>query len=402
MPKYYYSLIDQVGKKTEGTMIASNLEAAHVKLQGDGIIILDLHEEKKIREWFWQQPSLSFEDRLMFTKNLATMIKVGITVSESLKIILNQTKKANNRKMFENILEMLKSGQSLSKSLATYPKIFPEIFVNMIATGEESGNLEQVLERLDIQLEKENEVRKKVISAFIYPALIIGLTLLIGLGIVIFIMPKIVKIFSSFDVELPLPTRIMIGLSNLLTHNLILTFLVLGGSIFGLIMLMRLKITKKFLAKVIMYMPVFGKLIIYSNLARFSRTLNSLLQGGVPIQKALGITAAMIGNHSYEIALKKTKEKVEQGAKLGESLESYPKLFPELATKLLHIGERTGSMEITTERLATLYENNVDSITKNLSVLLEPILLVFMSGMVGGIALSIILPIYKLPNLIQQ
>jgi type IV pilus assembly protein PilC len=401
MPKYDYVLSDQSGFRTKGSILAGDIDMAKSKLSEDGNIIISIIENKKMTTYFWQRPSLKFQDKIMFVKHMATMLQVGITVAESLEILIDQTKEKNNRKMYENILDMVKTGQTLSNSLRAYDYIFPEILVNMIATGEESGNLEQVMEYLDIQMEKEYETRKKVVAAFIYPSIILGLTLTIAFGIVIFIMPRISDIFSSFSVELPFITRFLIGFSNFMVDRPLVTLF--GAFFLGafLIFIFKVKYLKTFWHHVFIHLPVFGKILIYSNLARFARTLNSLLQSGVPMVKSLEITATMIGNSIYKNRLLTAKDKVEQGAKLGESLEGDEKLFPQIATKMLFIGEETGGLELTSKKLADLYEREVDNITKNISTLLEPILLIFMAALVGGIAMAIILPIYQLPNLLN-
>lgn len=402
MARYDYVLTSNSGVRTEGSIDASNLDAAQRKLAKKDKIILSITENKHTRSWFWQRPSLSLQDKMLFTKHMATMVKVGITITEGLEILISQTKEKNNKRMYENILEMVQSGQTLSKSLSNYDYIFPEVFINMIATGEQSGTLEQIFEYLDIQLEKEYELRKKVLSAFIYPAVIISVTILVVIGIVLFIMPRITKIFASFDVELPLITRALIIFSDFVTEQP----LVAAGAFFVVIsffiFIFKIKILKPFWHRVVLHLPVFGKILIFSNLARFSRTMNSLLQSGVPVTEALDITGNMMTNSVYKKFIYATRDKVEQGANLGESLEGNEKLFPQLATKTLFIGEKTGSLEVTTKRLAELYEHDVDNITKNLSVLLEPLLLVFMAVLVGGVAISIILPIYQLPSLLQK
>lgn len=402
MKKFSYVVSNEKGVRQKGTLSASSEDAATRNLRKEYDIIISITEKKRKPLTIFGAPSLSFEEKMMFTKHMSTMIKVGITITEALEIMLSQTARKNNRKMYEALIEMVKSGQSLAKSLQKYPKIFPEIFVNMIATGEEAGNLEQVLEYLDVQLEKEYELRRKVISAFIYPGVIISVTLILTLGIVIFVMPKITKIFTSFDVVLPLPTRMLMGFSAFITQKPLIAVGLTIGMIAFIITLFKLKALKPVWHTVFLRIPVFGKILIYSNLARFSRTINSLLQSGVPVTKALDITGNMLGNHIYKKAIKSARDKVDQGGKMSEALEGNGKLFPPLATHMLYIGESTGNMETTTDHLAQLYERNVDSITKNLSVLLEPMLLVFMGVLIGGIAVSIILPIYQLPNLIGQ
>lgn len=402
MPRFVYTLTDKCGKKQEGSISASSKEVALQKLRSDENIILSITEDQKTRQWTFGRPKMSMDEKLMFVKNLATMIKAGITISESLAILRDQTKKTSHKKMLEDITEMLNSGQSLAKSLKKYDNNFSDIFINMIGTGEESGNLEKVLTYLDLQLEKEYEIKKKVISAMIYPAIIICITLLMAVGIMVFIMPKITKIFKSFKAELPLPTKIIIGMSDVLIKHPIASFLTFVGVVLFFVFIFKIKALKPFWHKILISMPVFGNIFISANIARFSRTMNSLLQASISVPQALRTTGNMLANSLYKNALYEVSEKVERGGRIGENLEQYPKIFPIICTKLIYLGEKTGTLESITEKIAELYERETDTKTKNLSVIIEPLLLVFMAGLVGGMAISIIMPIYQLPNLINK
>lgn len=402
MGKFNYVLSDDVGRKEEGVIRAASKEIAMEKLQETNKIILSVVEAKKEKHWFMGKPSMSMQEKMLFVKNLSSIVEVGVNIVEGFEILSSQTKKQGQKRMFEDIIDRIRSGQSLANSLRTYEYIFSSLFINMIETGEESGNLEKVLQYLDQQLEKDYDTRKKLVSALIYPAVIVSITILMAIGIVIFIMPKITKIFDNFDMELPLPTRVLIGLSDAITQNPFTAFFGSALAIFLLVTIFRLKFLKPFWDSIILRLPIFGKLMIEASVARFTRTLNSLLQAGVPITKSLNIITNMMDNHIYKSALTECSQKVEKGGKLSESLLEYEKLFPMMVTRMIQIGEKTGTIEITTEKVAIMFEKEVDNKTKNLTLLLEPLLLVFMAGLVGGIALSIILPIYQLPGLLNQ
>lgn len=402
MKRFDYIASNNEGVHKKGTINATNIEEATDKLRADFDIIISVLEKPKRELNLFSAPHFSMEDKMMFTKHMATMIKVGITIAEALEIMADQAIKVNNRRMYENLIERIKAGQSLAQSLREYPNVFSEVFINMVETGEEAGNLDEVLAYLDVQLEKEYDIRKKIVSAFIYPGVIVSVTMLLMLCIVVFVMPKITDIFNSFDVTLPLPTRILIAFSTFLTDKPLLALLYAIILIAATMGILRLKFLKPAIHRIVLYLPVFGKILIYANVARFSRTLNSLLASGVPLTEALVIIEHMMSNHIYQKAINLSRAKVEQGGKLSEALEEYKRIFPILATRMIYIGETTGNMEITTDHLARLYEKNVDNITRNLSVLLEPILLVFMGVLIGGFAISIILPIYQLPNLIGK
>ena len=402
MAKFDYILSNVSGARTKGTVQAPNKDAAIIKLRKKGKIIISVTENKNQRLYFWQKPHMSFGEKMMFTKHLATMLNVGITITESLQILITQTNKKSTQRMYEEILDMLNSGQTLAKSLKKFDNIFSEIFINMIETGEESGTLEKTLEQLAIQLEKEYDLRKKITGAFMYPGIISGLTLILTVGMIIFIIPKILKVFESFDMKLPLPTRILISVGTFLTEKTFLAIFLFIAIVAFFVIIFRMKALKPFWHGIILRLPVFGKVLVAANISRFARSMNSLLQTGVPVTDTLTITGNMIGNHHYKKVIHEAKDKVEQGGKLGESFAEHEKLFPIMAVKMMYIGEKSGSLETTTQRLAELYEKEVNNLTKNLSILLEPILLILMGVLLGGIALSIILPIYQLPNLIKK
>ena len=402
MIKFKYVISTQQGVIQKGIIYAPDEKEAATKIMNEGNVVISLMEESKKKDWFWENPHLSLVEKMTFANHMETMMQVGITVTEAIDIIKNQMTTAKNRKMFDSILNMLKSGQSLSKALSKYDYIFSDVFVNMVAIGEESGTLEKTFGYINLQLEKDYELRKRVVSAFVYPAFIVSLTLMLTIGVVVFILPKITKIFETFNMELPLPTRIMIGASKFITGSPLLALLLAGGIIGLIYFLITTTYLKSIRDNFVLHIPIFGKLAKDINLARFSRILNSLLQAGVPITKALEITGKMLTSKPYKDAVTKAMQMVDKGGTLGEAFTNDENLFPSLVTKMLAIGEKTGSIETTTDHLAKMYEQSVDNITKNLSVLLEPILLVFMGALVGSVAVSVIMPIYQLPNMLSK
>lgn len=400
MPKYNYTLVTRDGIKTQGMISAKDVENARNILGKEDGIIISVTEKKETKGLFGYI-NMRFEDKLMFVKHMGNMLQAGLTVTEALGILIGQTKERGVRTMYMNILEMIRNGESLSNSLREYGNIFPDIFITMVAVGEENGNLDAVMGYLDAQMEKEYEIRKKVKYALIYPVGILGLTVSVAIVIVVFIMPRITDIFEAFTIELPLPTRVLIRFSDTLTYNPLLSLFLFILGVSAIALIFKIRFMKSIIHRMATKLPIFGKIFIYSNLGRIARTMNSLLRSGTPVVKAMEVTANMIGNKSYKKMLLLAKEKVERGGQLGPSLEGNEKLFPPLVTKMLTIGEKTGGLELVTERLAELYEREVENLTKNISVLMEPILLVIMAMMVGGIALAIILPIYQLPTLLN-
>lgn len=405
MAKFAYILKDDMGRKKEGTVFGANTLAATDKvkeLKAENQYIIAVREVQPRKYWILNRPKLKLQEKILFISSISTMLKVGVVLTDALEIVVQQTKNPISRKMYEDILNMVRSGQSLSKSLSKYDYVFSEITINMIRTGEENGTMDEVLEYICTQMEKDYDMQKKVVSALIYPVVIMSITILMALGIVVFIMPKITRIFTTFKMDLPLPTVLLIGLSDLMTKQTIWMILGTAALFFGVSFILKFKPLKPFWHRVYLKIPVMGQIIKSANLARFARTFNSLLLSGTNMTKAMQVLQNVFTNVVYKDALKKTAEIMEKGGKVGEALEKYPKEFPLLVTKMIYIGEKTGSLSVTTDKLAEMFEKDVDNRTKNLSVMLEPFLLVLMGLLVGGIALSIILPIYQLPNMLNK
>lgn len=402
MKKFSYLITDHLGKKQKGDLYAPTQESALQELKEKGLLVLKLEECKEEKLPFWKKPSLAFEDKLLMTSHLSTMVGAGLTLTEALEILLEQTRSANNRAMYEDMIHRINAGQTLSDALAQYPSVFSSIFISMVAVGEKSGTLQDVLGYLEQQLEKEYELRQKVFGALIYPAVIVCLTLTMVFGIVFFIMPKILKIFDAFDVGLPLPTRVLIGVTHLLKDSPLLVFGGFGMFVGLLVFLWTLPKVRDICYVIALRLPVLGNLLVSMSMARFGRSLNSLLKAGVPINKGLGIASSLFANRTYSELFITARERVEKGSSLEDALGDDERLVPILVVKMLAVGEKTGNLEETTSHVARLYEQRVDGITRNLSTLIEPILLVFMGALVGGVALAVILPIYQLPSLIHK
>lgn len=404
MKKFHYVVTDLQGKKKKGELYASTKEAALEELKETSSIVLTIDEVVEAKASFFglNRPSFSFEDKMLMAGHMATMLGAGVTLTESIEILIDQTVEKRNKLMLEDILHRVNAGQTFADSLSEYPEVFSAIYVNMVAVGEKSGSLVEVLKYLQEQLEKEYELRRKVVGALVYPAVIVMLTICMVFGIMFFIMPKIMKIFTQFDVTLPLPTRILMGATDLATGSPLLFFTAVLAFVGAAVYLVKARFMKPFWRVVLAHTPVFGRLMVNVNMARFSRSLFSLLKAGVAIDKTLEITSKMFTDPLYRDLVLQAKDKVQKGAPLEEAFKGHEKQFPVLAIKMLTVGEKTGNLEQTSEHLALLYEQNVDNITRNLSVLLEPMLLVFMGVLVGGVAIAVILPIYQLPNLIHR
>jgi len=338
---------------------------------------------------------VSKKDILFFTKNLAVMLRAGLTLYESLDVLKDQVK-GKFKTILVEVLAEVNMGHQFSSALLKYPKAFPEIYVNMVEIGEKSGRLEQNLEHIGNQLQKNSDLKKKVFGAMIYPVVILIGGIGLGLGIIIFIMPKITNLFKSFDVELPLSTRIMIGISDFFQDYTIWAWAIL---IFGIVFIywfLKRKFIRPVTHWIILNFPLFGKISQHMNLAMFCRTLGTLLKSGVTIDEGIKICTKTTSNYRYKKFLIHVHERIKAGGDLTSILKQNKKLFPMIDVQIIQVGERSGTLSDSLEYCSSIHEKEVDSITKNLSTVLEPVLLIIIGVLVAFLALSIITPIYSI------
>jgi len=347
--------------------------------------------------------NVSFQEKILFTKHIATLVKSGIPIPEALSTLIAQTRSVAFKKILEEILQDVDNGQSLSKALGKHGAVFDEFYVSLIAVSEESGTLEENLEFLSNQLSKDFSLRKKIKTAMLYPEIVLTMMLVVGGAISFFVLPKLVDFFESFDVELPLATKILLFIARTVKDYGV--FIILGAiAIFALFQLL-IKVNKvrffwhKFLVKA----PVIGNLIAYGQLARFSRNLGTLIKSGVPITRSLKITADTLSNLKFKLDLIEVAGFLNKGKNIGETLENrrYSE-YPPIVTKMISVGEKSGKLDEVLLYLGEFYDDEVDDLSQNLSTILEPILLVVIGIAVGFVALAIITPIYELTGSIGR
>ena len=332
---------------------------------------------------------------LFFTKNLSIMLQSGSTLPEALAVIKNQVK-GRLQFIINDVYQSINTGQKLSEALKKHPKAFSDIYTNMIAIGEESGKLDQNLEHLGQQLAKNYELKKKVIGALIYPGIVCAGGIALSLGIALFVLPNVAKLFQNFKVELPLPTRLLIFVANFFqAHGLIAVLLILGGTIF-LFWSLRCRRLRPLTHWCILHIPIVSSISIHLNLALICRTLSLLLKSGLTIDESIHICTKTISNIYYKKFLEFVYQKIKAGDPLTDTLRQNTRLFPPTDIQIISVGEASGTLSHSLEFCSTIHEDEVDSITKNLSTILEPILLVVIGLLVGFLALSIITPLYSI------
>jgi len=340
-------------------------------------------------------------EKALFAKYLSVMIRAGLTLVESLEISYDQAK-GRFKRVLKEVFDYVNRGHQLAEAMDRHKKVFPSLYINMIRAGEASGTLAENLNHLSEQAEKDIIIRRKVKSAMMYPTVVLVAAIGLGFAMAIFVLPQITRLFRSFDIELPLSTRILLWLADWFSKYGVETFVVFIIAIGVLAWLLRLRIIKPLTHPLILRLPIVGTLSHNVNLARFCRTLGVTMRSGLTIDEGLRIATDVVDNYAYKKSLEQVVENVKTGKTLAESLEGFDFLFPKITTRMTKVGESTGSLEEVLIYLAEFYEAEVDNLVKNLATVLEPILLVAIGVVVAGLALSIITPIYQLSGSIGR
>lgn len=354
---------------------------------------------KKIKRFSWQSlfpPKISLAEQTLLAKHLSMMLKSGISEVESLGIIKDQNPKKSFKRVLESVTRDVEGGQFLSESLGRFKDTFGDLFINLVKLGEVSGTLPDNLNYLSEEIKKRSTLKAKVKSAMIYPMIIFFTTIAITTGLIVFVLPKILGILGNLKVELPVTTKILIAVANVVNNDYLI---IIGAAIITFVtwkFLKKLPAFKYFIHQILLKLPIAGKIALEYNMSNIARTLGLLLQSGVKIVEAVDLTAKSVSNTVIKRALATGTDEIKRGGALYKALDAYPNIFPVTLTRMIQIGERTGNLDSNLIYLATFYENEVDEKLKNLSSTLEPILMIFMGVLVGFVAISIITPIYEI------
>jgi len=339
-------------------------------------------------------------EKIMFARNLQVMVSAGIALPRSLKILATQSKNKKFKEALNNISDNVVKGNSFSESLSLHKDIFSEFFCSMVKVGEESGTLEDVLKNLINQMEKEYELKSKIIGALIYPAVIISAMVGIGILMMVMVVPTLAKTFEELGVELPFTTRIIIGTAKFFTER---WYVGIGLVIlFGFLSYSSAKTNKGrgYFDKISLKLPVISDLIKKTNSAGIIRTLSALIASGIPMVRSLEIISATVSNSAFKNSLLDSIEKVRKGAKLSDSLSPYSDLYPQTVIQMIEVGEETGQTAEILEKLADFYEDEVARATQNLTAAIEPMLMLLVGGVIGFFAISMLQPMYSMLNAI--
>lgn len=409
MPTFNYTAVSQSGERKSGNQEAASSSELAKALRDEGFILTSAKTEGQARPGFEFKKILGalnlfagvpLVEKMFFARHLSLMVKAGFSLNKALSVLALQTK---NRRFAETILKIeqdVRAGTAFGDALAKYPDIFPDLFVNMVKVGEVTGNLEENLKVLAMQMKKDHELFSRVKGAMIYPCVILVAMGGIGAGMMIFVIPKLTSVFDELNVELPMMTRIVIGLSHFMVNQWWLSLTIIVGAIFAARFILKTQAGHQLLDRVILAAPIFGGISKKINSARMARTLSSLIESGVSIVKALEITAATMTNIFFNRAILAASAEVQKGNPLSQNLAQYPDLFMPIVTQMIQVGEETGALGEITKRLAEFYEEEVQNITKGLSTIVEPILMIIIGAAVGFFAISMIQPMYSMMNTI--
>ncbi|HAV11104.1 MAG TPA: hypothetical protein DCX32_00950 [Candidatus Moranbacteria bacterium] len=401
MPKFIYTAKSYSGETKGGEITAKDEKGVVLQLKAEGFLPTSIRqiEEKDDSinvKFFDRFKSVPLKEKMVFARNLGVMISSGLSVSRALQNLTEQTENKTFKVVLADIQTELQAGKTLSEGLAKYPGIFNELFVNMVRVGETGGNLEEVLRIVAVQLEKEHDLASKVRGAMIYPAVVLFAMLGVGILMLTYILPQMMGVFKDMDVELPKATLMMVGLSDLLKNNSVAVSVGFVVFIVAIKFFLSNPVGKKALSFATIHTPVIKNIAIKVNCARFARIYSSLLKSGISVMDALKIVSNTLSNYYYKKAFNKGIEDIQKGVALSKILSAERDIFPALVYQIVEVGEETGKTETVLLQLAEFYEEEINQITKNMSSIIEPVLMVVIGGAVGFFAVAMLQPMYSI------
>lgn len=401
MPRFKYEGRDKFGKKS-GTISGTSKTDAVANLRQKGIrvtVINEIPETLLTKEIAIGSP-VKHKDFVIFLRQFATLIKAGVTIVDTMNILANQTSSKPLKHALLEVEEDLREGISLSAATSKHKRIFTTLFTNMVRVGEVGGNLDDTLENLADYYEKQNKTRQKVKSAMAYPAVIGIVAIAVVIFLLVSVVPTFVDMFADFGAELPAITRFVLNASEFMQQFWWLIVLLFIFILLGFTLIKQRKETRYYLDYVLLKMPIFGTLLQKADLARMTRTLSSMLASSVPILQALAVVETIVENEVIAGVVKQSRKSLEQGQSMTEPMKKHW-VFPPLITHMIAIGEGTGSLDEMLGKVANFYEDDVENTTDQLKSLIEPLMIVFLSGIVGTIVTAILVPMFDIFNQIQ-
>ncbi|MBX6762229.1 MAG: type II secretion system F family protein [Rubrobacteraceae bacterium] len=403
MATYTYKARSRRGEILQDEIEGESTVAVAAELRQRGLFVIDIKEQGMAqRDILAPFKRVKLADVVVFTRQFATMIGAGMPVVRALYVSEEQTDNKKLKEAISRVRRDVEAGLALSEALARHPDIFSRLYVEMVKAGEVGGVLDEILLRVAAQLEKDQELRRKVKSAMTYPIVVLVLAVLAASFMLIFIVPIFAKMFKDLGGTLPLPTRIAMALSNILTSPFgILLYVALAAAVYGFLRWKDTERGRRVWGRVVLRIPArIGDIVQKVALARFARNLSALSAAGVPILQALEITATSSGNWVIERALLASRDSIRQGIPIYKPLEAEP-VFPPMVTRMIAVGEETGDLDGMLVKIAEFYESEVEAAVKALTSIIEPLMIVVVGGIVGGIIIAMYLPMFEIYNLVK-
>ncbi|NPV29168.1 MAG: type II secretion system F family protein [Firmicutes bacterium] len=392
MPVYYYQARDYEGLVHRGTIEAAAPSQVVELMNAVGLFVTDLRPHKATwKKWAFLR-RVSLKDLAVFSRQLAVMVRGHLPLVKALEVLAAQTSNSFLKGVVLDLKNQVEKGKALHEAMDQHPEAFPELFVAMVGAGEEAGLLDDALEILARHYEKEDAVVKKVKTASIYPVVVLAFAVLVVVFLISFVLPRFSRLFSGFGAQLPWPTRFLLACGNFLHHNYLFLTWLLFVAVFGLIAFLKSEEGKNWWDWCVLKLPVLGKIYMQLAVYRFSKILGNLVQAGVPILRALEVAANTVGNRVVASGIMAARANIREGETIAAPLAATG-VFPLMVTEMIAVGESTGSLDEMLHQVAAYTEGELTYTLDNLTSLLEPVLILFIAGVVGFVVLSIFLPI---------
>ena len=399
MSIFKYKAIDESKKRFQGLIEASDENSAAEILKERGLSIISVIKKSGGKEFkiLSVLNRVKLKDIVVFSRQFSVMISANVALVQALRILVDQTENINLKVIISDIADEVDSGSMLSEALAKRPKIFSDFYINVVKSGETSGKLDKVLNYLADEMEKDYDMMSKIRGAMIYPAFVFSGLIVVGTVMMIFVVPKLTNMLTETGTQLPVSTRILIKTSEILLNYWWILLIALIGIVIGFRFIIGTALGRKYFDLIKLKIPVFGKLFQRIYLVRFTRSMNTLILGGVTIIKSLEISSEIIDNYTYKSLIKETSKEVEDGNSIS-SVFIKSEHVPKMVSQMMSIGEKTGKLDIVLGRITDFYTREITNIITNLMTLMEPIIMIIMGVAVGIMVAAIILPMYNLAS----
>lgn len=403
MPKFLYKARDKSGKVFQGYFEGEVEDDVLNFIDSQGLIPISISTSSffNINELSKKFSHITKKELILFSTQLGTMLKAGLPLTRSLRAIMAQIKNKRFRSALEEIIDAIEKGRTFYNSLALFPEFFDEIYIATVQIGEISGNLPDILFKLAENLEKEEDLRLKIKNATLYPKMVIGAIFVAIVILIVFVIPKFANLYKGFKTELPLPTRILIGISSFFSKYWYFVIIILTALFITYLLLKNTKQGRKIYDPFILKIPIIGEIVVKIIMVRFSRFFSLLFSSGVVITNILDLLQKVMGNLVYEKRILNIKNDILAGQSFGDAI-SRTGIFTPLTLEMIRVGEETGSLDEMLKKVSEFYESELDYTIKNLTSLIEPILLIFIFGMVLFLALSVFLPMWDMVKFVGK